>query len=154
MRTIDSIIIHCSATRSGVDFTAADIDQWHRRRGFKEIGYHYVIHLDGTIEKGRSIEKEGAHCYGWNRQSIGICYVGGLNTNGQPTDTRTPAQKQAMKQLITELQQQYAAIRYVIGHRDTSPDLNGNGHIEPEEYIKACPCFDVRKWLKETEVMV
>ena len=81
-------------------------------------------------------------------------YVGGLNTNGQPTDTRTPTQKQAMKQLITELQQQYPAIRYVIGHRDTSPDLNGNGHIEPEEYIKACPCFDVRKWLKETEVMV
>ena len=62
--------------------------------------------------------------------------------------------EQTEKQLITELQQQYPAIRYVIGHRDTSPDLNGNGHIEPEEYIKACPCFDVRKWLKETEVMV
>lgn len=154
MRTIDSIIIHCSATRGGTDFTTADIDQWHRQRGFREIGYHYVIRLDGTIEKGRSIEKEGAHCHGWNRKSIGICYVGGLNACGQAADTRTPAQKRSMKQLVAQLQQQYPAIRYIIGHRDTSPDRNGNGQIETEEYIKACPCFDVRKWLKEVEVIL
>lgn len=147
MRTIDSIIIHCSATCKGVDFKAADIDQWHRRRGMKEIGYHYVIRLDGSIEEGRAIEKTGAHCYGWNRQSIGICYIGGLNTNGQPADTRTRAQKRAMRIFIDRLKQQYPGIRYVIGHRDTSPDLNGNGRIEANEYTKICPCFDVRKWL-------
>lgn len=147
MRKIDSIIVHCSATKAGQDFTAADIDRWHRERGFNGIGYHYVIRLDGRLEKGRDISLIGAHCKGWNERSIGICYVGGLNENGQPADTRTNAQKRVLYQVIMDLQREYGILQ-VLGHRDTSPDLNGDGVIEPYEYVKACPCFDVREFMK------
>ena len=147
MRKIDSIIVHCSATKAGQDFTAADIDRWHRERGFNGIGYHYVIRLDGRLEKGRDVSLIGAHCKGWNERSIGICYVGGLNENGQPADTRTNAQKRVLYQVIMDLQREYGILQ-VLGHRDTSPDLNGDGVIEPYEYMKACPCFDVREFMK------
>ena len=80
----DTIIIHCSATRAGQNITAADIDCWHRARGFWSIGYHYVIRLDGTIEPGRDVTLDGAHCMGWNQRSIGICYVGGLDKKAAP----------------------------------------------------------------------
>ena len=152
MRTIDSIIIHCSATPCGKDFTAADIDRWHRQRSFNGIGYHFVIRLDGSIENGRPIDKPGAHCIGWNNRSIGICYIGGLDSCGHPADTRTPAQKKAMKQLIERLLKEFFSIRTILGHRDTSPDLNGNGLIEANEFIKACPCFDVRTWLRSVSL--
>ena len=92
----DTIIIHCSATRAGQNITAADIDCWHRARGFWSIGYHYVIRLDGTIEPGRDVTLDGAHCMGWNQRSIGICYVGGLDKEGRPADTRTDAQRTAL----------------------------------------------------------
>lgn len=147
-RRIDTIIIHCSATKVGQDFTAADIDRWHRERGFYGIGYHYVIRRDGKIEKGRDVALPGAHCPGWNTRSIGICYIGGLDANGQPADTRTKAQKRVLYQLIQELQRTYPSINLVLGHRDTSPDKNGNGVIEPFEYVKACPCFDVKEFLR------
>ena len=147
MRKIDSIIIHCSATKAGQDFTAADIDRWHRERGFNGIGYHYVIRLDGRLEKGRDISLAGAHCKGWNERSIGICYIGGLDENGHPADTRTNAQKRVLYQVIIDLQREYTILQ-VLGHRDTSPDLNGDGVIEPYEYLKACPCFDVRELMK------
>ena len=139
MRKIDSIIVHCSATKAGQDFTAADIDRWHRERGFNGIGYHYVIRLDGRLEKGREIDLAGAHCKGWNERSVGICYIGGLDENGHPADTRTNAQKRVLYQVIMDLQRQYTILQ-VLGHRDTSPDLNGDGVIEPYEYVKACPC--------------
>lgn len=99
MNNIDSIIIHCSATRAGQAFKAKDIDRMHRDRNFSMIGYHYVIDLDGTIEEGRPLSMEGAHCntkgtsgISYNKHSVGICYVGGLDANGNPADTRTPAQ--------------------------------------------------------------
>ena len=106
MRKIDSIIIHCSATKVGQDFTAADIDRWHRERGFNGIGYHYVVCLDGRLERGRDISLAGAHCKGWNEHSIGICYIGGLDVNGHPADTRTKAQKRVLYQLIMDLQKE------------------------------------------------
>lgn len=146
MRKIDSVIIHCSATKAGMDFSVADIDRWHRAQGMNGIGYHYVVRLDGTVEKGREVEVAGAHCLGWNGRSIGICYIGGLDTNGNPADTRTDEQKKSMKGLVEELKLRYRIVT-VMGHRDTSPDLNGNGIIEPGEFIKSCPCFDVKKWL-------
>ena len=77
MRKIDSVSIHCSATKAGMDFSVADIDRWHRAQGMNGIGYHYVVRLDGTVEKGREVEVAGAHCLGWNGRSIGICYIGG-----------------------------------------------------------------------------
>ena len=147
MRKIDSIIIHCSATKAGVNFTATDIDRWHHERGFNGIGYHYIIRLDGTLEKGRDIALTGAHCKGWNERSIGICYIGGLDASGNPADTRTNAQKRILYQLIMDLQREYGILQ-VLGHRDTSPDLNGDGIIEPYEYIKSCPCFDVKEFLR------
>lgn len=140
----DTIIIHCSATRAGQDFTAADIDHWHRQRGFRSIGYHFVVRLDGTVEPGRDVALDGAHCTGWNHRSIGICYIGGLDRNGRPADTRTEAQREALVRLVEDLRLVFPSLKQVIGHRDTSPDLNGDGIISPDEYIKSCPCFDVK----------
>ena len=147
MRNIDSIIVHCSATKAGQDFTAADIDCWHRERGFNGIGYHYVVRLDGKLEKGRDVSLAGAHCKGWNGRSVGICYIGGLDANGRPADTRANAQKRVLYQIIMDLQREYNILQ-VLGHRDTSPDLNGDGVIEPYEYVKVCPCFDVKEFLR------
>ena len=146
---IDAIVIHCSATRAGQDVRAADIDKWHKERGFSEIGYHYVIDLDGSVEFGRALPKDGAHCntaglsgVSYNKHSIGICYVGGLDENGEPADTRTDEQKTAMHELVLRLMEKYPIVE-VIGHRDTSPDKNWDGVISRNEWIKQCPCFDV-----------
>lgn len=151
MKNIDSIIIHCSATKAGQDLRAKDIDCMHRARGFNQIGYNYVIDLDGFVENGRSISVDGAHCNtkgfsgsSYNKHSIGICYIGGLDANGKPADTRTEAQKNALCNLVAKLCKEYPIIE-LLGHRDTSVNLDGSGEVEPTEYIKACPCFDVRK---------
>ena len=150
MKTIDAIVIHCSATRAGQDVRAADIDKMHQERGFAMIGYNYVVDLDGTVEDGRPLTRDGAHCNtaglsgkSYNKHSIGIVYVGGLDENGNPADTRTPEQKQALADLVYRLINEYPIVE-VIGHRDASPDKNGNGKIERNEWIKQCPCFDVR----------
>lgn len=147
MKAIDTIIIHCSATPAGQDVRAKDIDRMHRARNFAQIGYNYVIGLDGTIETGRPLTIAGAHCLGYNDHSIGICYVGGLDQNGKAADTRTPAQKKAIRRLVADLCKQYDIIE-VLGHRDTSPDLNDNGIVEPSEWVKMCPCFEVRDEFK------
>lgn len=139
-----AIIIHCTATREGQDVRASDVDKWHKERGWQMIGYNYLIDLDGTVEEGRPLTMSGAHTKGWNNRSIGICYVGGLDKKGNPKDTRTPAQKKALNDLVYKLFEQYPTITDIMGHRDTSPDLNGDGAITPNEWIKACPCFDVR----------
>ncbi len=114
------------------------------------IGYHYVIDLDGTVETGRPLTMDGAHCNtaglsgkAYNKHSIGICYIGGLDKNGNPADTRTDAQKRSMSDLIYQLKIDYN-ITDILGHRDTSPDKNSDGKISKNEWIKQCPCFDVR----------
>lgn len=148
---IDAIVIHCSATRAGQDVRAADIDKWHKERGFAMIGYNYVVDLDGKVEVGRPLSRDGAHCNtagtsgkSYNRHSIGICYVGGLDKDGKPADTRTPEQKRALRDLVYKLMDAYPGIVEVIGHRDASPDRNKDGRITPNEWVKVCPCFDVR----------
>ena len=127
----------------------------HLQRGFNTIGYNYVIRLDGTVEIGRSLTIPGAHCntkgtsgVSYNRHSIGICYVGGLDANGKAKDTRTEAQKEALRTLIARLIEKYP-IKEVLGHRDTSPDLDGDGVVEPNEWIKMCPCFDAKEEYKD-----
>lgn len=155
-RFIDEIIVHCTATKEGKACTADQINAAHKARKFSSyvdkegrvryIGYHYIIHPDGTIEECRPISKIGCHASGHNTRSIGISYVGGLDardTKGTMCkDTRTPQQKASLIKLIKKLKSEYPTIKGVIGHRDTSPDLNGNGIIEPYEFIKGCPCFD------------
>ncbi len=131
MRTITLIIIHCSAVRPGQQSSAQDIDRWHKARGWKGIGYHYVVRRDGTVESGRPLEQVGSHCRYHNRHSIGVCYEGGLNEAGQFADTRTPEQKRAMRLLITALCKRFPRA-LVVGHHD----LN---------HMKACPCFDAVK---------
>lgn len=130
MRTINKIIIHCSATPEGKNFTVDDIRRWHKERGFNDIGYHYVIYLDGSIHKGRDESIVGAHCVGQNQTSIGICYIGGVATDGKtPKDTRTEAQKQALRKLVKELKDKY-------------PNVTVHGHNEFAN--KACPSFNVQ----------
>lgn len=141
MRKIDYIVLHCSATPEGRNVSVQEIERWHRQRGFRKIGYHFVILLDGTIRKGRDISEIGAHVAGSNANSIGICYVGGLDANGKPRDTRTEEQKAALFYLLQQLREEFPDAM-ICGHRDFSPDRNADGIIEPWEWMKACPCFD------------
>jgi N-acetylmuramoyl-L-alanine amidase len=131
MRTVNKIIIHCTATLEGREASVAEVDGWHRVRGFAGIGYHYLIGLDGKIRTGRNIELAGAHCEGHNANSIGVCYAGGLAADGKtPKDTRTAAQKDALIRLLKELRAKY-------------PGATIHGHREFAN--KACPCFDAKK---------
>ena len=141
VREISLLVIHCSATRVDQDITAKDIDGMHRQRGFTCWGYHYYIRKSGEVEKMRPEWQIGAHVSGFNRNSIGICYEGGLDEHGEPADTRTLKQRLAMHRLVFDLLTKYPRAK-VVGHRDLSPDLNHNGVIDPYERIKECPCFD------------
>ena len=150
MRLITSIVIHCSATREDIAYTFEDCTRDHKARGFSKCGYHYYIRRDGTVHIGRQLSEVGAHAgKGFNANSVGICYEGGIKAKGNPAnpkdaaDTRTEAQKQAILKCIAETMA-YAkgTVKSIVGHRDLSPDLNGNGIIEPKEWIKSCPCFD------------
>ena len=129
MRDINKVIIHCSATPEGRDISLDTIRQWHIKRGWSDIGYHYVILINGTIQEGRPVERAGAHCKGHNANSIGVCYVGGVDQDMKPKDTRTPAQKIAMQKLLFELTDRYKGAT-IHGHNEFSS--------------KACPSFDVQ----------
>ena len=145
------IVIHCSATREDKHFTQKQINEAHLARGFGKWGYHYYIRKDGRVVPMRAENETGAHdnClvlgekFSYNRCSIGICYEGGLDKNGKAKDTRTEAQKASMKMLVQDICKRYQ-IMDVLGHRDTSPDKNGNGVVEKCEWLKECPCFDVK----------
>lgn len=141
-RTINEIIVHCTATPEGKDYTVADITRWHKQRGFATIGYHYVIYRDGKILSGRDINTAGAHCTGHNAHSIGVVYIGGMDAaNKQPADTRTEAQRKSLLALLQRLVKMYPKAK-VYGHRELSRDQNGDGIISPWEFEKACPSFD------------
>lgn len=130
MRKINEIIVHCSATAEGRDYTVDDIDRWHKSRGWQCIGYHYVIYRDGSVHTGRPVAQIGAHCTGHNANSIGVCYIGGCAADGvTPKDTRTPQQREALRRLVADLQKQYPGAT-VHGHREYA--------------AKACPSFDVK----------
>lgn len=150
-RSIDYIVVHCTATPEGKDSTVEQIRREHKAQGWADIGYHYVVTLDGRLHLGRDVDRAGAHVEGHNSNSIGIAYVGGLeNKPGVPyaklkaKDTRTPAQKATLLSLLIDLHKIYPYAK-ICGHRDFSPDKNGNGTIEPSEWIKDCPSFDAKK---------
>lgn len=140
-RTIKYLVVHCTATPEDREHTAKDIDLWHKKRGFNEIGYNYVIRLDGMIELGRDVDEIPSHVAGYNKESIGIVYVGGCEvekldprTNKmtmKAKDTRTPRQKQSLLYLLKELRKLYPTAQ-ILGHRDF-PNVK-----------KACPSFDAK----------
>ena len=128
MRKITLIVVHCSAVRPDQTSSAAQIDTWHRQRGWKSgIGYHYVIRRNGAVERGRPDYMVGAHCLNHNAHSIGVCYEGGLDIRGQPADTRTEAQKASLRTLLERLHQAYPRA-LIVGHHDLDPH-------------KSCPCI-------------
>lgn len=135
-RSIKFIVVHCTATLAGADFKVKDIDMWHKQRGFAMIGYHYVVNIDGSVDLGRPETQAGAHVKGHNHDSIGVVYVGGLDTTKEgkivPTDTRTKAQKEALVKLLTSLKKKYPDA-IILGHRDF-PGVK-----------KACPCFNAKE---------
>jgi len=131
MRKITEIIVHCSDTVEGTNWTVDDLRKWHKDRGWLDIGYHYVVYLDGSIHKGRPDEVVGAHCVGHNAHSIGVCYIGGKEAGTfRAKDTRTPAQKEALLRLLIDLVCKYPDAK-IYGHRDFAN--------------RKCPCFDARK---------
>ena len=128
MRLVKEIIIHCSATREGQQVSVDTIRDWHLAKGWNDIGYHFYIDLDGTINKGRNIDKVGAHCKGHNRNSIGLCYCGGVESDGKtPKDTRTEVQKESLLHVLKTLKAMY-------------PDAIIYSHNEFAN--KGCPSFD------------
>lgn len=166
-RAIDTLVIHCSATPSGkplgVQASAARrvpphevIDAWHALRGFHRgaaararwqpqlaaIGYHHVIDLDGTVFPGRHESEAGAHVAGHNATSLGVCLVGGAEPIGQYSVAQWLALSVLVRDVVDRL-----GVRVVLGHRDLSPDLDHNGSVEPNEWLKTCPGFSVREWL-------
>ena len=142
MRTITHLIIHCTATRADRPLTVDALRAAHRSRGFRDVGYHFYVRRDGTVHQTRPLAQVGAHALGFNAHSLGLAYEGGLDTAGRPCDTRTPEQRTALRALAARLLRRFPAAR-LCGHRDLSPDLNGNGTIEPHEWQKQCPCFNV-----------
>lgn len=133
----DFIAVHCSATTEKMNIGAADIDKWHRQKGWACIGYHYVIRRDGTVEQGRDEAVIGSHVQGWNASSIGICMVGGVSADdvNKAVNNFTPAQFESLKKLLGELKTRYPKAK-IQGHRDF-PNV-----------AKACPSYDVKAWLK------
>lgn len=128
------IVIHCAATKPNSKWKGAeDIRRDHRMRGWLDIGYHFVIRRDGEVELGRAVDAVGAHVKGHNRESLGICLMGGLNTKGAPADNFTTEQYAALDKLLKELREKYPDAQ-IVGHNDLNPR-------------KACPCFDVHDWL-------
>lgn len=151
MRPINALVVHCSATPAGRDIGRREIDGWHRAKGWAGIGYHYVIRLDGTVEKGRDESVAGAHVQGHNARSIGICVVGGIGPDGKAKDTVTAQQHVALAELLVQLRARYPATR-ICGHRDLSPDRDGDGVVERHEWLKDCPSFDVAAWCRARNI--
>ena len=137
MRKIQEIIIHCTATRPNAICTVETIRRYHRSLTWRDIGYHYVIYPDGSVHLGRPVEEPGAHTVGHNAHSIGVAYVGGLDADGSPADTRTPSQRIVLLQLVKDLMEEYH-IMSIHGHNEYA--------------AKACPCFDVQQWRKENNL--
>lgn len=143
MKTTDIryIVLHCSATRSTQDYSPEALERDHRGRGFRGIGYHYYVRRSGEVIPCRPLDQIGAHVRGYNACSWGVCYEGGLDSAGRPADTRTPKQRASLLRLLRQLKD-YAPQAHILGHRDLSPDRNGDGRITSEEWLKSCPSLE------------
>ena len=137
MRYIDKLIVHCTATPQFKDFDVEDVRDWHvKGNGWSDVGYHFLIKLDGTLQEGRPMERIGSHVRGQNKSSIGIAYVGGMDKDmDEWIDTRTPEQKDAIFNLLMDLKFQF-------------PDAVVYGHDDFTDK-KVCPCFNAKEEYKE-----
>ena len=149
LRNVTTILaVHCSATKPGVEIGAKEIREWHMAKGWTDIGYHWVIRRSGLLEIGRNLREVGAHVTGFNVMSVGICLVGGLDENGNGIIDDfyhyTPKQRSTLYTLLLTLRLIYPGAQ-VCGHRDLSPDKNHDGQVSPDEWLKQCPGFDVRR---------
>lgn len=144
------IVVHTSATPPDMNIGVEEIRRWHMSppKNWSDIGYHLVIRRDGEVEQGRAIGAQGAHAYPYNAESIGICLIGGITDTRTktPIDNYHASQYQALHDDINYLLAWYPDIERIVGHRDLSPDLDGDGIINPHEWRKVCPCFDVQQW--------
>ena len=142
MRTIKYIAVHCTA--SSQTMTIEGLRQEFKRKGWVNPGYHYVVSPDGKITQLLDEDKVSNGVRGYNSVSINVAYIGGIDVNGKPIDNRTDAQKASLRSLLNMLHKKYPAA-VIQGHRDFSPDLNKDGKITPNEWMKACPCFNAKE---------
>ena len=148
------ITVHCSATQNTPSVTADVIREWHLKRGFNDIGYHFVIPTEYIVEAGRSLYVQGAHVRSHNKNNIGICLVGGVDEDGNSEMNFNDYQLKYLRNLIDALKETYGIPdENIKGHRDWSPDINLDGVIKKQEWLKDCPCFDVQHWLKTGEAL-
>ena len=139
MREVNQIIVHCSATTEEMDIDVNWVRNLHvKERGWSDVGYHYFIKRDGTVQEGRSISRRGAHAKGYNAKSIGVCYAGGINKQGEPEDNRTEAQNKALRRLLDALVIEYHGAEVL-------------GHCDLPKVAKACPSFNTKKWYYEQD---
>ena len=146
-REIKYIVIHCSATNYDCKVTTI-LDYWRNVKGWKTVGYHCLIEFDGTVNYLLPFEKVSNGVAGHNSNSINVCYIGGVDKNGKSFDTRSDKQKNSLLLLLTKLKEDYPNAE-ILGHRDLSPDLNGDGVIKPCEWVKECPSFDATEEYKD-----
>lgn len=151
-QSFDKITVHASATPPNQEHTVDSVRKMHQKRGWSDIGYHILIRRNGYVEIGRPWAITGAHVYGHNRLNLGICMVGGIDSKGEAEDNFTEEQYDSLREVISVLSGHFGIKRKNIkGHRDYSPDLNADGIISPDEYVKQCPCFSVADKLVEWE---
>jgi len=160
LNDIHTIVVHCSATEENMDFDAEDIRRWHTApkpegRGWSDIGYHGVILLDGSWEPGRPFTRRGAHVAGNNMNTLGFVLIGGLAAQTRkPKNTFNYDQFNMLQRQIFEAKKKCINIKHVRGHRSYSPDLNGDGIITPNEWIKQCPCFSVSQFMEKRRIVL
>lgn len=135
--SIKYIAVHCSATQPKHNFGVDDIRTMHLKRGFNDVGYHFIIKRDGTVQEGRKLDVAGAHVMGYNNQSLGVCLIGGINAQGKSENNYTLEQFASLAQVIVML-------------KDKFPKATVQGHRDFPNVAKDCPCFDVKAWYKDT----
>lgn len=148
MRKIERIFVHCTAGSQRQ--TVEDLKAEFKRKGWGSPGYHAVIMPDGKIEMLLDYEKVSNGVKGYNSTAINVAYVGGIDAKGKGVDNRTPEQKKSLKTILSQLKKKYPDAE-ILGHRDISPDKNGNGIVDPWERIKECPCFDAKIEYKDLQ---
>ena len=134
----EAIFVHCSATKASMNVGLREIRQWHKEQGWLDVGYHFIIRRDGTIEEGRPVDVVGSHVKDWNSKSVGVCLVGGIDDKGKFEANFTPVQMQSLRGLLQTLMVQYPEAK-LMAHHQVAP--------------KACPSFNLKRWWTKNELI-